>query len=639
MFWTAMADRTTSLAELAFAATEAIGGVTLMTIAGFILSHYKILTKDLLKPLAELNLYFFTPCLLFSNMASTVTADSILELWPLPAFHILFIGITWLTAQIGSRLLSVPKQTRPFVEAGIIFSNTNNWPVALVMALSNVTMLQKDPQDSSVEVLRRGLAYVFMYALFGNLVRWSWGYNLLAKGKRIEEEVVAETSRQRDRNDTLGNGRPHHETVDVPSVKTLSNEAPGVPPTISVTMATPPLDSFSIQPRQGLDTNRYKTHDAAVVAEAAEPNDSVNRAIESSWDAENRDESDLNITAPGNVRTVTLELGHQPSNDRPNNQRSPTFTGNNFGWTPSYYSSDSDPEGSEGGLSGGSLSRSPTYGTLYDSLGSRTPNDQLPSSDVVHIEDDEQPHSDDDERLPLIINKQTTSRRPLDSNPRGASRGLATLSSFKEKLYESIKSFSKQVLNPPVFAALLSIVVGLCAPVRNMLYGPNAPLKILIAKPIELCGDASVPLTLVSLGGQLFKIYGRVTASPNGRRDSTPRSLEQLEREKARKTNRALVLILVARLLLMPVISTALVLWTRQWLDLGLSDPMFVMTLMILGGGPTAVNLLQICQVHGSYEDEMASLLFWSYVLVVPTQIACVMGQLWIVGQLNYSGV
>ncbi|KAJ3338912.1 hypothetical protein HDU93_008890 [Gonapodya sp. JEL0774] len=614
---TTVQNGTTSLGELAFAASEAIGGVTLLTIAGFVLSHNKILTKELLKPLAELNLYFFTPCLLFSNMASSITAESILELWPLPAFHILFIVITWLTAQIGSWLLAVPKQTRPFVEAGIIFSNTNNWPVALVIALSGVSLLQMGPSDNAQEVLRRGLGYVFMYALFGNIVRWSWGYNLLAKGKRIEEEVLAETHNHRRREnfrqpsvsiDSSPNGVTaisqslvSQSFLTLPATRPAQISTKDVPPSILLTTPTPTVDSVRGALEQPVaepgDENEYQF---SGVAMAADLHESPHKHLVNS-------ESSNTL----NDRTFSVNMGddftYPPA--VPNGvtrQRRPTFTGNSFGWTPSYYSSDSDaessrsvetqdPEEDANGSSG-------TFKTLPRSTKGKVGGHVRESEDVLDVVEDDNDFETGigAEQQPLMGGRSGAFRRAPTAGMEGTTgaslrESLATfaiqLRDFGGLLLSTVKGYGEQVFNPPVFAALISIIVGVIAPLRNSLYGPGAPLKLLIAKPIELCGNASVPLTLVSLGGQLYKIYGRVAGPPMLRRDSTPRTPEQLEIEKARKTNRAIVLILSGRLVLMPIVSTALVLLTRRWLDLGLSDPMFVLTLMILGGGASLFYL------------------------------------------------
>ncbi|KAF9303708.1 hypothetical protein BGZ91_009065, partial [Linnemannia elongata] len=57
-----------------------------------------------------------------------------------------------------------------------------------------------------------------------------------------------------------------------------------------------------------------------------------------------------------------------------------------------------------------------------------------------------------------------------------------------------------------------------------------------------------------------------------------------------------------------------------------LGDPIFRLTMVMLSASPTAVNMMQICQINGFFEKKMARLLFWSYCVVgVPGILVWVM--------------
>jgi len=61
-------------------------------------------------------------------------------------------------------------------------------------------------------------------------------------------------------------------------------------------------------------------------------------------------------------------------------------------------------------------------------------------------------------------------------------------------------------------------------------------------------------------------------------------------------------------------------------------DPVFAFAMIILGCGPTAINLVQICQAKAAFEDEMGRVLFWSYAVVaVPLMTTVVLIALWAV--------
>lgn len=46
-----------------------------------------------------------------------------------------------------------------------------------------------------------------------------------------------------------------------------------------------------------------------------------------------------------------------------------------------------------------------------------------------------------------------------------------------------------------------------------------------------------------------------------------------------------------------------------------LDDPIFVVVCFLLVGAPSALQLAQICQINGVYENVMSKVLFQSYVI------------------------
>jgi predicted permease len=85
--------------------------------------------------------------------------------------------------------------------------------------------------------------------------------------------------------------------------------------------------------------------------------------------------------------------------------------------------------------------------------------------------------------------------------------------------------------------------------------------------------------------------------------------------------------ILFCRMLLSPLITLPAILLVPNSLspDL-LGDPIFRLTMVMLSASPTAVNMMQICQINGFFEKKMARLLFWSYCVVgVPGILVWVM--------------
>ncbi|KAK3822370.1 MAG: auxin efflux carrier, partial [Linnemannia gamsii] len=144
---------------------------------------------------SKLNLYFLTPCLLFTKMASTITWSQFKAFWPIPLIYTLYSFINWVTAKIGSRLLGFSRDEEKFVIASVFFSNTNSLPMALVQSLAMSAAgvrLLRDEMDTKEMVMARGISYILFYAIFGNLVRWSYGFSLLVPKDEEEEGVMVD---------------------------------------------------------------------------------------------------------------------------------------------------------------------------------------------------------------------------------------------------------------------------------------------------------------------------------------------------------------------------------------------------------------------------------------------------------------
>ena len=73
-----------------------------------------------------------------------------------------------------------------------VFGNSNSLPISLVLSLSHTISglhWDKVPGDNDQEVGARGILYLLIFQQLGQLVRWSWGYNvLLAPPDQVEGE-------------------------------------------------------------------------------------------------------------------------------------------------------------------------------------------------------------------------------------------------------------------------------------------------------------------------------------------------------------------------------------------------------------------------------------------------------------------
>lgn len=93
--------------------------------------------------------------------------------------------------------------------------------------------------------------------------------------------------------------------------------------------------------------------------------------------------------------------------------------------------------------------------------------------------------------------------------------------------------------------------------------------------------------------------------------------------------------ILFSRMVLVPVLCMPAILFHPDSLSPVLTtDPTFSLALVLLAAAPTAINMIQICQIKGFFEIPMASVLFWSYcVFGIPCVLGWSLVGLWAAGR------
>lgn len=166
------------------------------------------------------------------------------------------------------------------------------------------------------------------------------------------------------------------------------------------------------------------------------------------------------------------------------------------------------------------------------------------------------------------------------------------------RIARKINSF----MSPPLYAACLALLVGL-SPLKHLLYDKQWLLYPCLTKGIETCGKAAVPIILTCLGAQLTCIW-------------------QSQQPTSPTIKKPVNTVMLVRFVLMPFfvvpIVVAFVRFGSQWSTLA-TDPVFAIMMIVLGCSPTAINLVQITQVNGIFEEEMLRMLFYSYgVVCVP---------------------
>lgn len=177
---------------------EAVLEVVCVSLPGYIVARQGIFDAEAQKFLANLNVVLFTPCLIFTKLASQLTAEKLVDLAIIPVIFVVQTLISYVCAWAVGKLLKFNKRQANFLIAMGVFGNSNSLPISLVLSLSKTLKglhWSKVPNDNDDEVGARGILYLLIFQQLGQLLRWSWGYNVLLAPPETYTEAEGGTKR------------------------------------------------------------------------------------------------------------------------------------------------------------------------------------------------------------------------------------------------------------------------------------------------------------------------------------------------------------------------------------------------------------------------------------------------------------
>ncbi|GLU17810.1 hypothetical protein SLE2022_341630 [Rubroshorea leprosula] len=186
------------------------------------------------------------------------------------------------------------------------------------------------------------------------------------------------------------------------------------------------------------------------------------------------------------------------------------------------------------------------------------------------------------EQVPLL----TQETEPRESNN-------STSGKFKEFfvfLYDKLKL--KQILQPPIIASILAIVLGVVPVFKHLIFTTDAPL-FFFADSCSILGDAMIPCTLLALGGNIIDGPG---SSKLGFRTTAA--------------------IVFARLFVVPPVGLSIVNLADKLGFLPAGDKMFKFVLLLQYTMPTSVLAGAVASLRGCGRDG-AAVLFWVHIFSV----------------------
>ncbi|KAK3996509.1 auxin efflux carrier [Cladorrhinum sp. PSN332] len=170
--------------------------VICVSLPGYVIARLGHFDADKQKFLANLNVMLFTPCLIFTKLASQLNADKLADLGVIPVIFVIQTLVSYVVSRVVAKCFRFSPRASNFVTAMGVFGNSNSLPISLVISLSQTLKglhWDRIPGDNDDEVAARGILYLMIFQQLGQLVRWSWGYHVLLAPKEKYDEYANES--------------------------------------------------------------------------------------------------------------------------------------------------------------------------------------------------------------------------------------------------------------------------------------------------------------------------------------------------------------------------------------------------------------------------------------------------------------
>jgi predicted permease len=189
-------------------------------------------------------------------------------------------------------------------------------------------------------------------------------------------------------------------------------------------------------------------------------------------------------------------------------------------------------------------------------------------------------------------------RRVFASLPAPVQTALAACYRGWLKVYHFLWEF----MNPPLWAMVLAIIVASVPDLQRLFFEEGSFIKNSVTSAVSQSAGVAVPLILVVLGANLAR--------------NTQKRGDAADVEEKLIGTKLLVASLICRMLLPTLIMAPILAVFAKYVPISiLDDPIFVIVCFLLTGAPSALQLAQICQINGVFEDVMSKILFQSYVI------------------------
>lgn len=426
---------------------EAVLEVICVSLPGYIAARQGMFDADAQKLVANLNVALFTPCLIFTKLASQLTADKLAELAIIPLIFAVQTFVSYACSVLVSRICRFKKRQSNFVAAMAVFGNSNSLPISLVMSLSQTLKglhWDRIPNDSDDEVAARGILYLLIFQQLGQLVRWSWGYHVLLAPKERHLEEADSVRTQIERGQERYSDNPEQTDPDEPLIRTRSDE-----------------DWDSLVDRSH-DGSEFPSGEQTPVTARAYSHTKLS-------------------TLQSQVEPHTANFLDDTDGEVSDEDQTPTLLG-------------PPPPGPF-------LPRQSSHGAILS----------FPHVEVSRREPSkEKGLQGAAQQLKRLLRRgrersgeafKTTAGAALQRLPPGMQKGLSTGWKYTSRFLKGLWAF----MNPPLWAMLIAIVVASVPALQRLFFDDGTFVRNSVTRAVQQNGQVAVPLILVVLGANLAR--------------------------------------------------------------------------------------------------------------------------------------
>ncbi|KAK1926685.1 auxin efflux carrier [Papiliotrema laurentii] len=559
---------------------QSIAEVFLLCLAGYILAYAGITDKATQRKLNVINVSLFTPALLFSKVAFSLTPAKLKEMWIIPLGFVIVSGLSALVAWVMAKIFRLKKSQTAFAICASMFQNSNSLPIALIQSLVvEVPGLKWGKDDSKDQMLGRALTYLVLYSTLGMMLRWSWGVKLLSHADDEAPDVGADACVPGP--SILGHGSQEGH-VHIRSPEAIEPTHPGA-----------------------RETDPFFTNRGNITQDEAEDARNVSRSFGSAVRSASPDSTWQPELSARSVHPLHSHLVRRGSSARSSIGRGSGVR------SPSVSSQRRTLSRADSGREFLGLPEPPRRKLTFEDV-------QEDSSE----EEDEGEWGGSNGDQPLLHR----GRAPEPPH----TRLQAFLANAWEKAQPTLQAIN-QFMTVPMWAALISIFIAMIPPLQAFL-GKLEPFE----KAIKGAGQCSIPVTLVVLGAFFYTPPDPAQAISLPTNDqSSPKSNNSLGGFFERKLkqlrqpgppaypgeNKAVFVAVISRMVIVPAILLPTIALLARFDPFEVTkDPVFILAAVLLISSPPALTLAQITQAASgdAFERLISKTISWSYAVLTP---------------------